>query len=146
MENGLFFPCLYSNQEIRLTNVPPLLSATSSRHFFLAILPQLHLFSLFLLIFLSHSALLFLYLFLLCLMCSLLSNEGNFHIESQPGSGDLDLTPHQSPCTQNENVFVCIGSSATNRCERSLPPENVVRVQCVGVDKPTGCVLRKINI
>lgn len=30
-------------------------------------------------------------------MCSLLSKEGNFHIESQPGSGDLDLTPSQSP-------------------------------------------------
>lgn len=53
--NWIVFSCLYSNQEIRLTDVPPILMATSSRHFFLAVLPQLHLFSLFLLIFLSLS-------------------------------------------------------------------------------------------
>lgn len=105
--NWIVFSCLYSNQEIRLTDVPPILMATSSHHFFLAILPQLHLFSLFLLIFLSHSPLPFLSLFLSCLMCSLLSKEGNFHIESQPGSGDLDLTPRQSPARKMK-MYSCV--------------------------------------
>lgn len=49
---------------------------------------------------------------LLRLMCSLLGKEGNFHIESQPGSGDLDLTPSlcrtPNPTPTNENVFVCV--------------------------------------
>lgn len=35
---------------------------------------------------------------------------------------------------------MCIGSSASHRCEQGffLPPENVVRLQCVIVDRPTG--------
>lgn len=106
--NWIVISCLYSIQEIRLTDVPLILMATSSRHFFLAILPQLHLFSPFLLIFPSltpHS--LPLPLFLPCLMCSLLGKEGNFHIESQPGSGDLDLTPRQSPARKIK-MYSCV--------------------------------------
>lgn len=96
MEIGLFFSCLYSSQEIRLTDVPAILMATSSHHSFLSTLSQLHLFSPFLLISLSPSP------FPLSLspvldVFSPRRREGNFHIESQPGSGDLDLTPSQSP-------------------------------------------------
>lgn len=103
--NWIIFSCLYSNQEIRLTDVPLILMATSSHYFFLTVLPLLHLFSLSLSLSsclsfsLSLPPLPFLSLFLLHLMCSLLSKEGNFHTESQPGSGDLNLTPRQSPCT-----------------------------------------------
>lgn len=131
MEIGLalFFPCLlclYGNQEIRLTDVPAILMAASSHQSFLAILflcrtslslslsPSLTTPSLPLL---SSSL-------LLRLMCSLLGKEGNFHIESQPGSGDLDLTPSQcrtpNPTPTNENVFVrvCACMCALCRCEQ----------------------------
>lgn len=112
---GSFFSsllCLYGNQEIRLTDVPAILMAASSHQSFLAILflcrtslslslsPSLTTPSL------SSPSL------LLRLMCSLLGKEGNFHIESQPGSGDLDLTPSlcctPNPTPTNENVFVCV--------------------------------------
>lgn len=43
-----------------------------------------------------------------CLLCSLLGEAGsNFHIESQPGSGDLDLTPRQSPA-QKMKMYSCV--------------------------------------
>lgn len=41
--NWIIFSCLYSNQEIRLTDVPLILMATSSHYFFLTVLPLLHL-------------------------------------------------------------------------------------------------------
>lgn len=42
------------------------------------------------------------------------------------------------PCAENENLFMCIWSSTSHRCEPFLPGENIVRLQCVIVDNPTG--------
>lgn len=79
-----------------------------------------------------------------CLMRSLLSKEGNFHIESQPGSGDLDLTPPSKPLHGKwKCIHVCWIECITQTWAVFRLPENVARLQCVIVDKPTGCMLWK---
>lgn len=140
--NWIVFSCLYSNQEIRLTDVPPILMATSSLHFFLTILPQLHLFSLSLSFSLSLPTP-FLSFFLPCLMCSPQQRrQFPYRITTRIRWPGFDSP--SKPCMENENVFMCVGSSTSNRREQFLPPENVVRLQCVIVDKPTGYILWKI--
>lgn len=88
MEIRLFFFCLYSNQEIRLTDVSLLLMATSSHHFFFTVSLSLSL--------LAPSP-----------VSVHLRKEGNFHIESHPASGDLDLTPSQSPAWKMR-MYSCV--------------------------------------
>lgn len=148
MEIGLlFFFCLYRYQEIRLTDVPQILMATSSRHFLLPVLPRLHLCSLFLLIFLSHFPL-----------------PSPLHPPTPsplPVSPVLDVFSAQQrrqfpyrittrirwpgfdspskPLHGKMKMYSCVLAQAhSHRCEQSLPPENVVRLQyAVVVDKPT---------
>lgn len=142
--NWIVFPCLYSNQEIRLTDVPLILMATSSRHFFLAILPRLHLFPLFLLISLSHSPFPSSASFLPVLDVFSPQQRRQFPYRITTRIRWPGFDSPSKPCTENENVFVCIGSSTLHRCEQFLPPESVVRLQCVVVDKPAGNTLWKI--
>lgn len=126
--------CLYGNQEIRLTDVPAILMAASSHQSFLAILFLCRT-SLSPFISLTHHSLpLLSFSPLLCLMCSLLGKEGNFHIESQPGSGDLDLTPSRCRTPTNENVFcacACVHVCIVQMWAAALPGENAAWLQCV---------------
>ncbi len=115
--NWIVFSCLYSNQEIRLTDVPLILMATSSRHFFLAILPQLHLLSLFLPIFLfltPHSLPLPLSP-VLDVFSPQQRRQFPYRITTRIRWPGFDSP--SKPCTENENVFMCIGSSTSHRCE-----------------------------
>lgn len=122
--NWIVFSCLYSNQEIRLTDVPLILMATLSRHSILAVVR--HLLPPFLLSLHSICVSLIHTLSLPRLMCFLHSKGGNFHMESQPGSGDLDLTP-------------CQRTACTGKCKRIRTCAVVVVVGGGGVAKACGC-------
>lgn len=116
--NWIVISCLYSNQEIRLTDVPLILMATSSCHFFLAILPQLHLFSPFLLIFPSltpHSLPLSLSP-VLDVFSTRQRRQFPYRITTRIRWPGFDSP--SKPCTENKNVFMCIGSSTSHRCEQ----------------------------
>lgn len=59
--------------------------------------------------------------------------EGNFHIKSHPGSGDLGLTPSQNAAWKMKMSSCVLGRA--HQIEAVLHAEIVGGLQCITVDK-----------